>query len=67
MLDLVLSTNELHFETFRSVKLGGDEQENGEENGTEELTNEKVKLRNHQVQRNQEDYTIRNSRRKRMR
>ncbi|KAL1575246.1 Septin-type G domain-containing protein [Candida albicans] len=41
MLDLVLSTNELHFETFRSVKLGGDEQENGEENGTEELTNEK--------------------------
>lgn len=36
MLDLVLSTNELHFETFRSIKLGNDENndevvnENGE-------------------------------------
>ncbi|KAI5961730.1 spn4 [Candida margitis] len=46
MLDLILSTNELHYETFRSIKLGGDEGENGGENGaeegsTEELTNEK--------------------------
>lgn len=42
MLDLILSTNELHFETFRSLKLGGEEQETNEENeGAEELTNEK--------------------------
>ncbi|CAK9438655.1 uncharacterized protein LODBEIA_P28790 [Lodderomyces beijingensis] len=46
MLDLILSTNELHFETFRSLKLGGDDNENGHANGdengsNEELTNEK--------------------------
>lgn len=29
MLDLILSTNELHFETFRSLKLGAEETENG--------------------------------------
>ncbi|KAI5955679.1 CDC12 [Candida jiufengensis] len=32
MLDLILSTNEIHFETFRSMKLGGEEEE--------EITNE---------------------------
>ncbi|KAI5961186.1 CDC12 [Candida pseudojiufengensis] len=32
MLDLILSTNEIHFETFRSIKLGGEEEE--------EITNE---------------------------
>ncbi|KAI3403911.2 CDC12 [Candida oxycetoniae] len=55
MLDLVLSTNEIHFETFRSLKLGGTDTENGyvngrgdTENGTsgsnEELTNEKGEI-----------------------
>jgi len=38
MLDLILSTNELHFESFRSVKMGGSDEENGEEE--KELTNE---------------------------
>lgn len=32
MLDLILSTNEMHFETFRSLKLGGDEE------GSKEIT-----------------------------
>ncbi|EGW34957.1 uncharacterized protein SPAPADRAFT_58082 [Spathaspora passalidarum NRRL Y-27907] len=40
MLDLVLSTNEIHFENFRSTKLGADEEEN-EDELKEELTNEK--------------------------
>lgn len=39
MLDLILSTNELHFETFRTVKLGNNETPNGDEAETEE-TNE---------------------------
>lgn len=34
MLDLILSTNEIHFETFRSIKLGDDESKD------DELTNE---------------------------
>lgn len=34
MLDLILSTNEIHYETYRSLKLGGDEEETEEtENG----------------------------------
>ncbi|ABN67455.2 cell division control protein 12 [Scheffersomyces stipitis CBS 6054] len=38
MLDLILSTNEFHFETFRSIKMGGTD-EDGEDND-KELTNE---------------------------
>lgn len=32
MLDLILSTNEIHYETFRSVKLGSDATTNGSDN-----------------------------------
>lgn len=40
MLDLILSTNEIHYETFRALKLGSSEEgENSE--GQKELTNEK--------------------------
>ncbi|KAK6463165.1 Cdc12 septin [Scheffersomyces coipomensis] len=47
MLDLILSTNEIHFESFRSVKLGTNETESNGENGEngelkdkDEVTNE---------------------------
>lgn len=35
LLDLVLSTNEIHFETFRSIKLGGNNKEEEEVEGEE--------------------------------
>ena len=37
MLDLILQTNEIHFETFRSLKLGTLNKENGSESGDEGL------------------------------
>ncbi|ODV80358.1 Septin [Suhomyces tanzawaensis NRRL Y-17324] len=40
MLDLVLSTNEFHFETFRSVKLGGNDDDAGNEGEKDEDANE---------------------------
>lgn len=48
MLDLILSTNEIHFETFRSLKLGDDEPNNasksvtGDEGGDDEAIKKAV-------------------------
>lgn len=71
MLDLISSTNELHYETFRSIKLGDDEGENrglngGEDGSNEELTNEKGEVIKKPSVKSQDECTTQSSKKRKM-